>query len=134
MHRIPPFEGHDPENTRLSLTGNIDDETLQPVRALKLGDPVVMVVFGEVTGVNHPMKGDGTVIRAAKVKVTEAHEVRGTEASDLLAKYKKETEKELAKWVEDTDVLGVFGTTKDTELMELDGELDDEDLGLDEIE
>lgn len=81
---LPNFEGRSVEALKLSVTGTIDDENAQPDRALKVDDTIVLIVCAQVVGVNHTVDKDGVVTRNQKVKVVEAHEVRGREGVDLL--------------------------------------------------
>lgn len=83
---LPYFEGREVETLKLSVTGTIDDENAQPDRALKIGDTIVTVSIAQVVGVNHTEDKDGVVTRNQKIKVVEAHEVRGQAGIDLLDK------------------------------------------------
>lgn len=81
---LPKFEGHPVESVALSCSGTITDEGLQPTRALRLGQVVVVVGVAEIVAVNHKANADGEVTRTHKLKFVEAQEVPVAQADALL--------------------------------------------------
>ena len=83
---LPPFEGMTPSAVKLTLTGTIADESLQPDRPMSLGQSVVLVVVGDVVDVAHGEDKEGAISRVHKVKASEAYLVSPRDVDALLSR------------------------------------------------
>jgi hypothetical protein len=86
---LPPFEGMTPSAVKLTLTGTIADESLQPDRPMSLGQSVVLVVVGDVVDVAHGEDKEGAISRVHKVKASEAYLVSAEDVEMLLEEYRQ---------------------------------------------
>lgn len=119
-YRLPPYNGREIDQSKLSFTGSITEDEMQPSHPIQMGDHVYMIVHGICTGVGHDIKvtdQEEVVTRNPKIKILEAHAVRdGMEAGDLIGKYRQLTLDELDKFEAENELkLGGGGTADDAD-------------------
>ncbi len=83
---LPSFEGKMPSAVKLTLTGTISDESLQPDKPMALEQNVVLVVVGDVIDVAHGEDKEGEISRVHKVKASEAYLVSPRDVDALLSR------------------------------------------------
>lgn len=79
IDKLPGFEGSDPVGTALKLGGKIDRRT----RPWKIGERVVLVIEGTVTGVDHK-QAKGGIVRVHELALDDGYELGGDRAPDLI--------------------------------------------------